>query len=212
MWPYTRKQAPRRKWAGDGATTAAPQPPQPPHFASSQLFASASAQVTACSSGSVQQQSDINGYHSDWFAGKQNKQECNADHSEDVKDDNEEPEHWQVESCAEEDKEIGMDVERDMYLHKKDREKSSSVVCTLTGYAIVNECRMRTDEVTRGYAKQACIEKEVLEVSMSASNPQMWNIKKVVPFSKQPAKVDPIENTTRKEPKALTGQCKKAPA
>jgi len=85
-------------------------------------------------------------------------------------------------------------------------------VGTQTAYAFVDERRKRTEEVTRGDEKQARIEEEVPEVSMSASNQEKRTIRQVVAFSKQPAKADPIENTTPKTAKARKVPGKKAPA
>jgi hypothetical protein len=52
--------------------------------------------------------------------------------------------------------------------------------------------------VTRSDNKLACIEEEVPEVSTSASYQEQQCISKAVAFSKEPAKAEPIENTTPK--------------
>jgi hypothetical protein len=51
---------------------------------------------------------------------------------------------------AEEEEESEMANERDSHLHKEDREKHLTGVCTLAGDAFVEERQKRTDEVTSG--------------------------------------------------------------
>lgn len=66
----------------------------------------------------------------------------------------------------------------------------------------MDERRKREDQVTRDDDNLAHLDKEVPEGSTSASDHEKQSISKVVPFSKQPAKVDPIQNTTPKTNKA----------
>jgi len=105
-----------------------------------------------------------------------------------------------------------MEEERDTHLDKEESKKLSAVVHTQAGYAFMDERRKRMEVVTRGDEKRACIEEEVPEVSMRASNQKTQTTRKAVAFSKQPAKGDPIENTTPKTPKSLNVPRKTAPA
>jgi hypothetical protein len=74
---------------------------------------------------------------------------------------------------------------------------------TQAEYAFMDERRKWMDEVTRGDGKQAYIEEEVPEVSMSASHQEKRTIRKAEACSKQPApNADPIENTTLQPAKA----------
>lgn len=70
----------------------------------------------------------------------------------------------------------------------------------------MDERTKRTHEVTRGDDMLAYIEEEVPEVTTSTSNQEKRTISKVVAFSKQLAKTDPIENTTGITPQALKVQ------
>jgi len=76
----------------------------------------------------------------------------------------------------------------------------------------VDERRKTRDKMTRGDDKRARSEKEVPEDLTSASNQEKRTLRKVVAFSKQPAEVDPIEDTTQKTPQAPQVPQKKAPA
>lgn len=66
----------------------------------------------------------------------------------------------------------------------------------------MDKSRKRTEEVSRGNDKWACIDKEVPEVSMSVGNQVQRMIRKAVVSNKQWAKTDPIQNTTPKTQKA----------
>ena len=68
------------------------------------------------------------------------------------------------------------------------------------------------DQVTMADVKRAHIEEGVPEVSMSASNQEKRTIRIAVAFSEQPARAQPIENTTPKTPQALEVPRKTAPA
>jgi len=59
---------------------------------------------------------------------------------------------------------------------------------------------------------RACIEEEVPVVSTSASNQKKHTIRKALSFSKQPAKVDLIENATQLDPKGSETAAKATPA
>jgi len=83
-------------------------------------------------------------------------------------------------------------------------------VHTQAGYALTDERRKRTDDVTSGDDKRGWIEEEVPEVSTTTSNQEKWRIRKAVAFGKQPAKTDPIANMTPKTPKAVKVLRKKA--
>jgi hypothetical protein len=205
MREYAREVARlgHRQQGGRVGTTAAPLPAQPQHVARSQLFQRASAQVTAFRSGIARQLSEIDGYYSGRSTGKEGKEEGDQDRIEELSDDGEEQEEGQSDSRAEEEEENETEEERDARLDEEEREKRSVVVRTQARYASVDERRKRTDELTMGDDKRARIEEEVAEVSTSASNQEKRNIRKAVAFSKQPAKADPIENTTPKPAKAL---------
>ena len=96
-------------------------------------------------------------------------------------------------------------------MRKRDNKRSAAVDMQ-KGYAFMHERRMRTDTVTRGDDKRACMEQKLPEVTTSASNQEKRTIRKPVPFSKQPPKARPIENTTPMTPKAAKVLGKKAPA
>jgi hypothetical protein len=209
MREYAR-EVPRQGQQGGGvATTAAPQPPQPQHVARSQLFQRASAQVTAFRSGMSRQLSEIDGYYSGRFKAKNHKEEGNEGRIEELSDEDDEQEEGQGDSSAEEEEENETGEERDARVDEEDTEKRSAVVHTQAGYVFMDERRKRTDEVTRGDDNQARIEEKV---STSASNQEKGNIRKAVAFSKQPAKADPIENTTPKTAKAPKDPRQNAPA
>jgi len=87
-----------------------------------------------------------------------------------LSDDDEEHEDAKGESSAEEGKASEMEEEREVRLDEEERRKGSAVICTQTGYAFMDERRKRSDKLTRGDDKWACLGEVVLEVSMTASN------------------------------------------
>jgi len=103
-----------------------------------------------------------------------------------------------------------MEEEREVRLDEEERKKGSAVICTQTGYAFMDERRKRSDKLTRGDDKWACLGEVVLEVSMTASNKDKWTIRKVGELSKQRANKDPIENLSPKSPMAPKVTRKKA--
>ena len=210
MREYARAVARQGQQGGGIATTDAPQPPQTQHVARSQLFQRASVQVTAFRSGIARQLSEIDGYYSGRSTCKEGKVEGNEDSIEELSDEDEEQEDGQGYSSVEEEEENETEEARDARLDKEQREQWSAVVRTQAGYAFVDERRTWTDEVTRGDDIWARIQEEVPEVSTSASNQEKRTIRKAAAFSKQPAKADPIENTTPKIAKAPKVPRKKA--
>ena len=92
-------------------------------------------------SGIAQQLSEIDGYYSGRStACEEGKGEGNADHIEELSDENEHLE--QEESKTEE--------QRDAGLEEEERETRLAVMRTQEGYAFVDERWKRTDVVTRG--------------------------------------------------------------
>ena len=108
----------------------------------------------------------------------------------------------QAERSAEEEEQSDVEEERDAHLDEEEREKRLAVMRSQAGYAVVLERRKRPDEVIRGDDKQARIDKEVPEVTTSASDPEKQTIRQAVAFRKQPAKADPCGITTSKTRKA----------
>jgi len=212
MREYTREAARHGQQGGGVATTAAPQPPQPQHIARSQLFQRASAQVTWFCSGIARQLSEIDRCYSGRSTDKEGTEQGNEDHIMPLSNEDDEQEEGQGDSSAEKEEESKMEEERDAHLDEEEREKRSAVVRMQAGYSFMNKRRKSMDEVTTGDDKWACIEEEVLGVSTSASNQAMRTLMKEVAFIKQPAKADPIENTTPKTTKATKVPWKSAPA
>jgi len=212
MWESAREVARQRQQGGRVATTAAPQPPQPQHIARSQLFQMSIVQVTMFRWRITRQLLEFDRYYSGRFTRKEGKEEGNDDRMEELSDGDVAEEPGQGDSSAEEEEGSEMEEETDACLDEEEKEKRSTVMRKHAGYAFVDERWMRTKEVTTGDDRCACIEEEVLEVLTSTSKQENWTIRKAVAFNKQPAKTDPIENTTPKTPKTPNGLQKKAPA
>ena len=168
--------------------------------------------MTAFRSGIARQLSEIYGFYSGRATGKEGKKEGNEHCIEELSAKDEEQEVGQGDSRAEDEEESETEEGRVARLDKEEREKRSAGVRPQAEYAFVDERRKRTDDVTRGDDKRAPIEEKVPEGSTSACNQEKRTIKKAVAFSKQPAKADPVKNTTPKTPKAPKVPRKKAPA
>jgi len=94
-----------------------------------------------------------------------------------------------------------MKEERDAHLDENGRESRSAVLCTQSGNVILYERRERKDELRPVNDKWAHNQEEVQDGSTGASNLEIHPVRYVVAFGKQPALVDPVENTTPKTPK-----------
>jgi len=144
--------------------------------------------------------SEIDWYFSGWSIRKEGKVESNTDCIKELSDKDEEKQEGQDDSCAEIVEESETEEEWDGHLEEEERETRLAVVCTQAAYSFLDGSRKMTDKVSTGDHKWACIKKEVPEVSTSASNQETWTIWKAVAVSKQPVKVDPIENRAPKTP------------
>lgn len=153
-------------------------------------------------SGIARQLSDMDGYNIGRSSGKAGEDGGNGDGIVKWSDEDEEHEQRQGDSIAEKEKESEMMEESEARIDEEEREKWSAVVHTQAGYAFVVMRWKRTEEVTRGDINKARVEEEVVEASMSTGNQEHGTVRKVVPFSKQPARENPITNTTWNTPKA----------
>jgi len=95
--------------------------------------------VTAFRSGIARQLSEIDGYYSCRFTGKEGKEQGNKDHIEELSDEDEEEEEGQGDSSAEEEKESETEEERYARLEDEERDKRSAVVRMQAGYTFVDE-------------------------------------------------------------------------
>jgi len=212
MWEYALVVARQGQQEGGVATTAATQPPQPQHVAWSQLFQQASIRVTAFRSGIAWQLSDIDRYNSDCSTRKEGKEEHDEDHINQLSNEGAVQEDGQGDSSGEEEEDSEMEEEGDSRLDEEARQTKSDVVCTHTGYAMLDARWNRIEDVTRCEDKWAHIEEAVPAVLTSAGDQGKQTISNVVAFSKQPANTDPIVNRTSMTPLAPKVLSRKAPA
>ena len=119
-----------------------------------------------------------------------------------MSDEDEAHEEGQYDSCELEEEESETEAERDTYLHVEGREKTSPVLHIQAGFASVDKRQMRIDEVTRSDDTWAHIKENVPEVWTNGCHKEKRTIRNALPFSKQTANVDQIENTTPNTPKA----------
>jgi len=146
---------------------------------------------------------ELDGCYACPSTGKESKEEGHNDRIEKLLDEDDKCEAAQGDSSAAEEEDGVMEEERDVWLDQEERKLLSAVARTQTEYAFVDMRRNRMDHVTRVHDEWARMEEEVLEVLMSDSNQEKCTIRKAITFSKQLAKVDPMENTTPKTPKTL---------
>jgi hypothetical protein len=145
---------------------------------------------------------ELDRYYSCWSTGKAGQTAGNDDCIEDPSNEDEERDEGQGDSSVEEEEEKEMKEERDASLDKEEAEQMSAVMHTQAGYACVDVRRKWIANVTTDDDQQARKQTAVLEDSMSASNLEKQTIRKAVPFSKQPAMADHLENITSRTPKA----------
>jgi len=168
--------------------------------------------VTAFRSGIGWQLLELDGYFCGWSPGKVGKEDNNEVCIVELGDKDKEQEKGQGDSSSEEEKESETGEARDVHIADKEGYKQSAVVRTQQAYNFVDDSWTRMKQVTSGDDNRAHIMEDILEVSMSVSHQEKWNIWKVVAFSKKPAKADPIEKTTPNTPKLLKMPQRKAPA